>query len=312
MKKIIVTMLLLVVTGTLWARKSKLVGLARIANETYAQQYLQGLAQYTDALVVMVTNPQPKTLNMLATIKNELHIEAIFTQKFLENDLPTIKNMLLQAGREIEGTHFMMLEPYQIMSAQCRENNWLRTKIFTLNGGDSLQFPCLLLWRGLENYSAMDPVYSACAFADDGYCFYGMGHGYLCNVPLDTDGTRITCNEPEYGVVDFHAVTEEHQKSIYLWTQYEIRAITRIITPVPATYFKKLLQPKQLKRVDNNWLKYTFLDTQLYRSIDLDCMLGVRAAIGDRGTALFEDIGFMELSFPDPTPWICFWPQAKA
>ncbi len=309
MNKKLLLLLALIVTG-LHARAPKLIGLARVSNEPYLEQFLLALSCYTDAIVVMVTEPQEETLGLLERLKSSCSVERVYTQRYLEYNLPTLKNMLLQAGRELDGTHFLMIEPYQLLSAQCKQDNWFRNTVFTLKPGDSLQMMHMLLWRGVSQYTLMDPAYNACAFADDGYCFYSTSQGYLCNVPYELTGTRVSIDQDDYVLIDMHAQTELHQKSVYLWTQYEIRAATSVVHKAPAAYFAKLLQPRGIAPIKEGWLSYSGFNPDVYHQVQVSHLKGVQRAIEKRGGELFKDIGTMGLTFPDKYSEVTFWPQA--
>lgn len=57
------------------------------------------------------------------------------------------RQALLEAGRSVGGTHFVLLDYDEFFSSNCVSNGVLRKEIMNLQGGESLYLPWIELWR---------------------------------------------------------------------------------------------------------------------------------------------------------------------
>lgn len=159
------------------------VGLVQVRNESVViEQCLRALAYYTDKIVVLDDGSDDNTVAIVRSLAQDLSIVTIIEnsesawQTGIENDN---RQKLLDAGREVGGTHFVLIDADEMFSANCLDHNYLKDKIMTLKPGMILYMPCVNLWNGLTHYRDdewcspsqqrwLKPV----AFCDDGVCSY--------------------------------------------------------------------------------------------------------------------------------------------
>ncbi len=173
--------------------QAKIVGLVPVRNE--AQMIvpcLKALAMYTDAIVVLDDASEDGTVAAVQALQKECHIERIIEKKVWYRDEPGDRNLLLQAGREIGGTHFIVIDADEMFTANLLKDNVLRNKILALNPGEMLNVTWINLWRSVNQYRYDYSVWSGgkmnVAFCDDGHCFYSSNFIHTSRSPANLSG----------------------------------------------------------------------------------------------------------------------------
>jgi hypothetical protein len=161
------------------AKTPKIVGLVPVRNEEILiANCLRALVPYTDAIVVLDDVSTDKTLAIVESLKEECHVERIIAKKEWIRDEKADREAMLVAGREIGGTHFIVVDADEIFAAPCANDNWLRNTILQLRPGQILIFPYLHVWgdhlhyRNDELCSPGKPFIFDPIFCDDGSCSY--------------------------------------------------------------------------------------------------------------------------------------------
>lgn len=168
-------------------QKPKIVGLIQVRNEaSIIECNLRAFTCYVDALVILDDASNDATLTIIKKLSTELPIERIIenkqsawqTGKEIDN-----RQKLLEEGRNIGGTHFVMLDADEILSACCSKNNWLRNKVLSLGRGQILKNCMANCWDGVDFYrndERCNPFQRRwqipIAFCDDGICNYYVGN----------------------------------------------------------------------------------------------------------------------------------------
>ncbi len=183
--------------------QAKIVGLVPVRNE--AQMIvpcLKALAMYTDAIVVLDDASEDGTVAAVQALQKECHIERIIEKKVWYRDEPGDRNLLLQAGREIGGTHFIVIDADEMFTANLLKDNFLRNKVLALQSGERLQLTLINLWRSVNQYRYDYSVWSGAGivigFCDDGICSYKSGFLHTSRTPSALIGAIKTV------VVDDH------------------------------------------------------------------------------------------------------------
>src|SRR5581483_7958176 len=170
-----------------FAETKKIVGLIAVHNEAaLIKQCLKAMSVYTDAIVVLDDVSSDNSLEIIESVAHECNIEKVIKKEVWIRDEKGDKGLLLNAGREIQGTHFIILDADEMFVAPCAEEEWLRTQILRLKPGQALCFPMMNVWKSLDFYrddEAMNPYMkkwnSICSiFCDDGQCNYEDNHAY--------------------------------------------------------------------------------------------------------------------------------------
>ena len=160
-----------------WGKPRKIVGLIAARNEEpFIRQCLKCLALYADAIVFLDDASTDATLSIVESLAQECHIEIIIRKDVWFRDETGDKNLLLKAGREIGGTHFIVLDADELITAPCFENNYLRHKILELKPKQRLLLHLFNIWRSPYTYrsdsSPWGGHFGDFIFCDDGTSLY--------------------------------------------------------------------------------------------------------------------------------------------
>lgn len=177
-------------------KKAKIVGLVQIRNESLViEQCLHALSLYTDAIVILDDASDDNTVAVCTSIASKYHIEKIIcneTSAWLHRTESDNRQKLLDAGRQIGGTHFIILDADEIMTANCAHNNYLRNIILRLNPGDRLMLPIMHMWKTKDRYRTYFNETKKCfIFCDDGVCSYINQFLHVVRVPITIRGGAI-------------------------------------------------------------------------------------------------------------------------
>lgn len=177
-------------------KPSLIVGLMAVRNESgILAQHLRAFSLYTDAIVVLDDASTDDTVVVIESLARECNIQKIIRKKVWHRDEPGDKNKLLEAGRELGGTHFIVMDADEMFTANCLENNFLRKKILELNPGDKLCMTLINLWRSADYYrydaSLWSGIQGDFVFCDDGQCSYISNFIHTSRTPNNLTGKVI-------------------------------------------------------------------------------------------------------------------------
>lgn len=218
-------------------KRPKIVGLIAVHNEAaIIKQCLRSLAVYADAIVVLDDASSDNTLEIVAELKDECKIEKIITKAEWVRDERADKNALLYAGREVGGTHFILIDADEMFTANCSRDGWLRAKILDMMPGQIMTFPMMNLWGSLDYYrddELCGPMHwkwknITAVLCDDGLCNYNN------NIVWGTSGTihverkpynrvcnrankEISVSDINFGLLHFKSINLEEVKVKKIW-----------------------------------------------------------------------------------------------
>jgi len=263
--------ILLVFAPKLFA-EAKIVGLVPARNESpIIEQCLRALSLYTDAIVYLDDASTDDTLAIVKSLAQECNIEKIIAKEKWYRDEPGDRNKLLQAGREIGGTHFIVVDADEILTANCLDNNFLRRKILSLKPGERLKLNWIILWRSVNQYRFDNYVwtynYKDFIFCDDGRCSYNSGFIHTTRTP-HLGGRVHTIKGYTYGMLHFQFVNWRNLLVKQSW----YRCLERIRQPNKSiAKINQLYAPSKneknlgLKSSPAYWLDgYDFFDPTVY------------------------------------------------
>lgn len=190
----------------------KIVGMLTIRNEQiFIAQCLRSLCRYTDAIVIVDDASNDNTLKIIQSLAKECNIEKIISKDHWYRDEAGDKNKLLNAARQIGGTHFVFIDADEMFTSNCSENNYLRNKILELTPGQKMHVKFYNLWRSFdyfrEDSSQWSPRFINCIFCDDGKCCYEAERFIHCShIPDNLKGQDIYLNDPIYGLMHFQFI----------------------------------------------------------------------------------------------------------
>lgn len=275
----------------------KIVGLVPVRNEAaYIDQCLRALACYTDAIVVLDDASTDTTIEIVQALAKSCAIERIITKKTWHRDEPGDRNKLLQAGRSIGGTHFIVIDADEMLTAPCLKNNYLRTKILAMQPGQQMRLNWITLWGSLNTFRADRLYIKNCIFCDDGISYYTSNFIHTFRVP---ENLSLPEKNPEvidlddhlsYGLLHFEAANPINMLIKRAW----YKCLERIRTKVPAReinkkYFSQLPKPP-LAQSHANWFAYNFFDARPYNAQETWRTKQVKHWFNQYGRDYFADL----------------------
>lgn len=277
----------------------KIIGLVAGRNEErLIKQCLKALSLYADAIVYLDDCSTDKTLEIVQSLEQECRIERIITKEVWVRDEPGDRNRLLQAGREIGGTHFIFADADEMFSANCMHDNFIRTEILKLQKGEKLVVRLIDLWRSPLTYRIDRSSYANrildVAFCDDGVCYYEAGFIHASHSPQH----RLA---GEKWVMDNHVVlhfafVNWHEVAIkYAWYKCleRIRMPEKPIDAINYAYNSGTDENgMQLVRIDDEWLAgYDFFDAAIFDEFPLWRAHQIAQWIQEYGDEYFAGLG---------------------
>ena len=153
MKRIVLLSLLLF-SPFLLCKEKKIIGLLAARNEeAILEQCIKGLSLVADSIIYLDDASTDNSVAIAQSIQSQYHIEKIITKAAWHRTEAADKSLLLEEGRKHGGTHFIILDADEMVSANCVENNYLRQRILELRPGDCLCLYWISLWKGVDHYN---------------------------------------------------------------------------------------------------------------------------------------------------------------
>ena len=195
MIKKILLISLLILNILVLTKDPKIIGLVAVRNESQIlPNCLKALSLYTDGIIILDDCSTDNTLEVINSLAEDCNIKKIITKSKWYRDEPGDKNKLLKAGRELGGTHFIMIDADEVFTANLLKNNILRKKILSLNPSEKLCLTWIQLWRSPDYYRYDSSVWSGgevdIAFCDDKKCSYKSEFIHTSRTPSDLSGKR--------------------------------------------------------------------------------------------------------------------------
>jgi cytochrome c-type biogenesis protein CcmH/NrfG/glycosyltransferase involved in cell wall biosynthesis len=189
----------------------KIVGLVPGRNEAPRLRFcLRALARYTDAIVYLDDCSEDDSVEVVKSLAAECRVERILRKDAWHLDEPGDRNRLLQAGREIGGTHFVCVDADEAFTANCSDDDYLRKLITALLPGDQIAVNWIQLWRDFRQYRCDTSVwtwnYKGVIFCDDGQCSHNSAFVHTPRVPGDLRGTVHRLSGYSHGLMHFQFV----------------------------------------------------------------------------------------------------------
>lgn len=275
--KLSVYILLLVASAPCPSFASKIVGLVPGRNESpFIYQHLKALSLFVDAIVYLDDASEDNSVEIVKLISKECKIEKIISKKLWYRDEPGDRNRLLQEGRAIGGTHFVVLDMDEMITSNSLVDNFMRNTILSLKPGDQLCLLWIQLWRSVEQFrigkSPFTWNYTGFIFCDDTRCSYTSDFLHTSRVPGNLKGKSITLkqydNDYTHGVLHFQFVNWRNLLIKQAWYRCleHIRYPAKSIAEINAVYGEsKKEQDLKVAKAPRSWLShYTFFSPSVY------------------------------------------------
>ena len=296
-------------------QSAKIVGLVAVRNEEgFIKNCLKALSVYTDAIVVLDDASEDKTLSIVQSLQKECHIQHIITKKEWVRNERGDKNALLQAGRAIGGTHFILMDADEMFAAECAKDNWLRNKILALAPGQMMEFPMMNLWESIHFYrndaqcNPRDDKWNCipAVLCDDGVCNYDnnrcWGPSGTMHVPRQPVNRKcasfsnvIRIYDVNHGLLHFKSVNLDEitsRKVWYMCLEYIKSGNAETVNAFYDREFKGMLDTSQihLERVPDSWINYDGLDLTVYSNVHTRKRHDIAAWLAQYGMDYFKPL----------------------
>ncbi|PKN03215.1 hypothetical protein CVU75_03420 [Candidatus Dependentiae bacterium HGW-Dependentiae-1] len=206
------------------------------------------------------------TVAIVESLVKECHIERIIKKTIWLRDEPGDRNKLLLAGREIGGTHFIMLDADEMITATCLKNNFLRNKILTLEPCDRIMMHLIRLFSSINQFKK-EAILKFFIFCDDNESLFVSNFIHTPRIPIPLykrDGKDIVIGELEtYGVLHFDEVNLTKRQIKRAW----YRCMERIRTDKSIAELNGSSEPEKkalLLDSPQEWFAYNFFDVKAY------------------------------------------------
>ncbi len=258
------------------SQPSKIVGIMAFRNEeNFLAQHLKALSLYTDAIVVLDDASTDNSLKIAYDLQKECNIEKIITKDIWFRDEPGDRNKLLEAGREIGGTHFIAIDADEMFTSNLLIDDQLRNLILTLQPKETISVTWIQLWRSIDFYRYDDSVWTNAVgefiFCDDGYSMYKSEFIHTGRIPFKSINS-YKFPTYDFGLLHFQFVNWNNLLLKQAW----YRCLEHVRNPrKPIKEINNLYAPSKdeqdLQRLPSKpeWFEhYSFFDSSVYNKPD--------------------------------------------
>ena len=212
--------------------EKKIVALIPVKNESRHIAFcLQAVAKFADAICVSDEASDDNTVQIIESLAAECRVERIIKKQAWNFNETQRRQPLLDAGREIGGTHFIVFDADEAFTSNLATNDYLRNEILKLKPGEQLELVSIQLWRSVKQFrydtSVWTNHYKAFIFADERKCYYHEQIFHLERVPSNINGKSYRIEGYKYGVLHFSFVNWANLLTKQAW----YRCLERIMHP---------------------------------------------------------------------------------
>jgi glycosyltransferase involved in cell wall biosynthesis len=312
MKKLF--LVLLVMSGIFFnvsiAKEPKIVALLAVHNERlFIKQALKGLALYADGIVLLDDASDDDTLALVESLKDECKIERIISKKVWHRDEAGDRNLLLNVGREIGGTHFIILDADELISAPSLKDNHLRNRILQLEPGERLLLPWVQVWRSPYTYRSDSSPWAGhfgdFIFCDEPSLLYTADYFlHATRSPIHADKKSmptVKINVP--GVVILHFQFSNWRNLLIKQAWYRclehIRLPNKPVEEINELYgHSKNEKTLQLSPIPEQWLAgYDFYDANVFFESEVWREKQIMGWFKEYGIDYFKDLDIWDIDW---------------
>jgi len=292
----------ILIFGYMQLNAAKIIGLVAIRNEELLiEQCLRGLAAYTDSIIVFDDASEDRTIDIVQSLVSECTIEKILCKKKWHRTESDDRNLLLQEGRKLGGTHFIVIDADELFTANCANNNVLRNILLKLEPGDSIYCHWIRLWKNIHQFRATNIELKHFAFCDNGTAAYPTQFLHSSRTPEGLNGKHIDLgNYSMYGLLHFQAVNWRNMLLRQAWYQCleRIRCPKKDPQKIIQTYAHALNEHNLLlAQCPQEWFAYDFFDESVYYQPDSWREQQIEAWMKEYGTAYFKNLAIWDIDW---------------
>jgi len=281
----------------------RIVGLMPARNEGAKIEFaLRALAEVTDAIVFLDDCSTDNTLSRVRGLAEICRIERILTKDEWFRDEPGDRNRLLDAGRAIGGTHFIVVDADEAFTANCLDADALRNKVLKLRPEQQMSVLWIQLWRDAGHYRVDGKrwanKYKRCIFCDNGTARYSSEFIHTSRIPKMKGKCRKW--KGAHGLLHFQFANWENlilKQQWYCWLE-RVRMPEKDVADIYRRYSKSVDEyGLQREPCLENWLQaYSYFDVSAFDEPDNWRIDQMKGWVQEYGVAFFEG-----LTLPDFT-----------
>jgi glycosyltransferase involved in cell wall biosynthesis len=281
----------------------KIVGLIPARNESkIIEQCLHALSYYTDAIVYLDDASDDNSLEIVESVAAQYNVEKIIKKKVWQRDEPGDRNALLKAGREIGGTHFIVIDADEMLTANCSQDGYLREQIIALQPGDRLLLNWIHLWKSPEFFRSDDgwrSRYKDFIFCDNGLCSYTSEFIHTARTPAALAGKSQYLDGNMYGMLHFQFINWANVVKKQAWYKCleRMRTPEKSIDAINERYaFSMDTSHVELSPVNAVWFEgYDFYQPQLFDAQEHWRTEQIKQWVKQYGACYFKGLDFWGL-----------------
>jgi glycosyltransferase involved in cell wall biosynthesis len=233
----------------------KIISLIPVKNEEWILNLsLRQLSEISDEVIILNDNSSDKTTEVAKVYKNCTVLDYKEKENFV--NMSRRRNVLLEQGRKMGGTHFVMLDADECFSDDFQKD--IRNTLSKLSKGQALCLPWTFVFKYGEQI-VIDPKLSIIKdfiFCDDGVSLYedkALSEG---RTPAIRNNYVIEENK-KFVVYHFQYYAEKRNQLKQIWYRCnELIEGKRSAYRINATYlFTKTFKPQQIINVDDAYIK---------------------------------------------------------
>lgn len=291
----------------------KIVGLVAARNEREQIGFcLKALSLFTDAIVYLDDCSDDDSVEIVEKLAKECHIERIVRKNHWHRDEPGDRNELLRAGREIGGTHFILMDADETFTANCATDGLLRGLILGLKPGERLAMRLIHLWRSIHYYrsdqSLWSPEYREHIFCDDGVCSYDSDFIHTPRAPQNLTGKTRRLEGDLFGILHFQFVNWRNMLIKQAWYRCleRIRHPERSIEEINNRYAPSKDETfLGLKPSPKDWfVNYPFFDASVFSKPEQWRLKQMVDWLREYGVDYFADLDIWDIDWHIDDTWV--------
>lgn len=286
----------------------KIVGLIQVRNESIIiEQCLHALSLYTDAIVILDDASDDNTLDIIKSCADKYRIEKIICNQMCAwlNSLESYnRQKLLETGRKIGGTHFIIIDADEMFTATCLKGNFLRTKILEMQPGDKMSMHWIGLWKSIDQFRS-EGLLNEIIFCDDGVCSYNCKPIHVPRIPENLRKGAMIYLEPYtiFGLLHFQAANWKNMELRRAW----YHCFFKIRSPqMDALEINELCAPQgddtrvKTQKCPSHWFDgYDFFDKTTYQKLEIWRKKQIIGWINQYGQSFFKDLNIWNIDWDE-------------
>jgi glycosyltransferase involved in cell wall biosynthesis len=290
---------------TTHSKTPKIVGIMAFRNEAnFLAQHLKALSLYTDAIVVLDDASTDDSLAIAQSLQEECNIEKIITKDIWFRDEPGDRNKLLEAGREIGGTHFIAIDADEMFTSNLLIDNQLRNLILTLKPKETISVMWIQLWRSINFYRYDSSVWTNAVgefiFCDDGTSAYNSDFIHTGRIPFQSKRS-YKLSTYDVGLLHFQFVNWDNLLLKQAWYRCleRVRLPNKVVEEINKLYAPSKneegleRQPSKLE-----WFgHYSFFDASVYDKPDNWRKKQVNQWFNEYGKEYFSELDIWDIDW---------------